>query len=193
MDEPLSRARRLRREAERLLADTGMVRLLSRYGTVTPTGSYVYDLMTWRDVDLCLALDDPGGLERAFEIGRGLAALPGVGAMYFRNEFVLETEGNPSAVFWCVEARAEDGQDWKVDVLIADPEEVARVTSPGEGLLEELTEESRASILEIKAALSREPGYRREFRSEDVYEAVLRHGVASLDEWRAWWDAGRDG
>jgi len=193
MDEPLSTARNLREEAERLLESTGIVRLLSRHGAVSATGSYLYDLMTWRDVDLCLALEDPGSLDVVFEIGRGLAALQGVGAMYYRNELVLETEGNPRAVFWCVEVRDEDGAEWKVDVLIAKPEEVARVLAPGRRLVEELTEESRASILEIKAALSREPGYRREFSGRDVYEAVLRHGVGSLEEWRAWWATGRGG
>ena len=59
MDAPHTRARRLRDDAERLLAVTGMVELLSRYGPVTPTGSFAYDLMTWRDIDLCLAVDRP--------------------------------------------------------------------------------------------------------------------------------------
>ena len=184
----IARAERLELVADRLLENTGLLDLLARYGLVTPTGSYVYGLMTRRDIDLCLALD-PIELPVVFEIGREIAALPGVGSMLFRNEHVLETEGNPHAMFWRVTVRGPDEADWTVEVLIAAPDEVARVVAPGERLVSELTPESRAAILEIKS----DPAYRVEFGSRDVHEAVLHHGLGSVEELRAWWEGRRPG
>ena len=182
MDEHRARATELRAAAAKLLEDTGLIDLLARHGTVTLTGSFVYDLMTWRDVDVCLATD-PVEPAVAFEVGREIAALPGVHTMLFRNEHVLETPGIPHGMIWCATVRDPDGADWKVDLLIADPEEVARVVAPGERLVAELTEETRAAILEIKTAAGEEASGMR------VYDAVLRHGVRTVEEWRAWREA----
>jgi hypothetical protein len=71
-----------------------------------------------------------------------------------------------------------------VDLLVADPDEVERVVAPGRAVVAELTPERRAAILGLKL----DPGYRREYGSREVHEAVLDHGVrdrAGFGLWRA--------
>jgi hypothetical protein len=178
MTSPLVRARELRAAAKKLYEDTGLIDLLARHGEVTLIGSYVYDLMTWRDVDLCVAVD-PVELSVAFEIGHEIAAIEGVGKLIFRNEHVLDTPGNPRGMIWCATVRDADGENWKVDLLIAEPSEVARVVAPGQRVMAELTEETRAAILEIKTAVG------SGVAGTAVYDAVLHHGVRTVEEFRA--------
>lgn len=41
-------------EANRILYHHGLLGILSNYGNPVPTGSYVLELMTWRDLDIYL-------------------------------------------------------------------------------------------------------------------------------------------
>ena len=49
---------------------------------------------------------------------------------------------------------------------------------------QKLNPENILSILEIKSQCWKDPGYRRTFSSSDIYDAVLEHGVKSLEEFR---------
>jgi hypothetical protein len=178
MEACVLRARDLRREADLLLASSGLLEKLSRHGKVEVTGSYAHDLLTRRDLDVCVAVESLH-VHPVFEVGRSLAALPGVGKLTYRNELVLKTEGNPVGVFWGLTL----GAGWPVEILLAEPAEVRRVVDPLREMLIEMTEEQWLAILRIKAELTDHPGYGREFRSTDIYEAVMRDGVADVDGW----------
>ena len=125
----------LRLEADLLLARTGILERLSRHGKVEVTGSYAYDLLTRRDIDICLAMKSLHVFP-VFEVGRTLAEIPGVGQLSYRNELIIETEGNPVGVFWGLTL---DGS-WTVEVLLAEPAEVRRIVDPLRDLLLEITE-----------------------------------------------------
>jgi hypothetical protein len=181
----LAAARELGARADRLLERTGLLGLLSAYGEVRPTGSFVYGLMTREEIDLCLAVPEPT-VVLAFETGRRISGIAGVGSMLYRNELVLRTPGNPRGLLWCVDLAAEDGPMWKLDLLVADRGEVERVLRRGEELLARLDEETRAAILELKRVVCDPSRPEGAARSADVYEAVLDHGVRGMDDWRRW-------
>jgi hypothetical protein len=185
MPDFVRQANELKREANDLLRESGLIGILEKYGAVHLTGSYSYDLMTWRDIDICLEVERVD-LSPVFEIGREIASLPNVGAMYFRNEFILNTPGNPTGVFWCIDFVLPNDVQWKVDVLISTHDHVKPVLDQGAELTRRLTAPERERVLTVKGALSQRPEYRREFRSTDIYTAVLDHGVTSVDEWHTW-------
>jgi hypothetical protein len=172
-------AKELRREADLLLARTGLLEKLSRHGKVEVTGSYAFDVMTRRDLDVCVAMESLH-VHPVFEVGRTLAELPGVGRLFYRNELVLKTAGNPVGVFWGFTL-----DDWPIEVLLAEPDEVRRVVDPLRELLAYVTEEQWRAIVRIKSALTGDPAYRRDFRSTDIYEAVVRDGVTDVAGFRA--------
>jgi len=176
----------LKREADWLLEELGLVSILEQYGIVCFTGSYQYDLMTRRDIDICVEVDSPC-INDVFAMGEKIALLPGVGSMLFRNEFVLHTLGNPVAIFWCVDVESQWTGKWNVDILISTPAEVERIVIAGEELLRGLDEEKRASILEIKGPLSAIKEYGISFKSTNIYEAVMEAGVKDLAGWKEWW------
>jgi hypothetical protein len=185
-EDPFAAASCLRTGADELLRSTGLMSLLEHYGKVYPTGSYAYDLMTWRDIDLCVATEDLS-VGTMFRLGSALAELPQVGSMYYRNEFVMKTPDNPLAVFWCVDFYLPEQENWKVDVLLAGPEEVGRVLLPGEQLQERLTPEARKAILRIKGVVCRRPAYRQEYGSQAIYRAVTEDDVRTVEQWDEWW------
>lgn len=182
----LEQAERLHEEATELLRETDLVAILKNYGEVYLTGSYLYEVMTWRDIDLCLQVEHVD-IPAVFELGRVLSSLPHVGFMYYRNEFVLKTPGNPRAVFWCVDFVFSPNAKWKVDILISTTTHVKPIVDEGRELSERLTPRSRETVIKLKSVLGELPGYRREFRSSDIYTAVLDHGVTSVEEWHHWW------
>ena len=182
----IEKANQLKKEGDQLLKSLDLLKILANYGLVFITGSYHYNLMTWNDIDLCLTVKKID-LGRIFELGREIALLPNISAMYYRNEFVLNTPGNPRAIFWCVEIYLDDHTTWKIDILIGLHDEVERVINLGKKVFEKLTEKKRNQILEIKSQLSKTTNYRGEYRSVDIYRAVLEEGITTLEQWYLWW------
>ncbi|MBN1472917.1 MAG: hypothetical protein JW925_14175 [Syntrophaceae bacterium] len=151
------------------------------------TGSYSYNLLTWRDIDVCLILKNDPTPKIMFEIGTELSKINNIATMYYRNEYILETKGNPKGMFWCIEIMFNN-QLWKVDVLVSTKIVCDEVVKPGLDIISKLTPQKRETILEIKDILSQDKNYRKEFRSTDIYEAVLKNKVSTLDEWKTWWN-----
>lgn len=185
MPNPVEQAELLKREADRLLARTGIRAILAKHGDVTFTGSYFYDLMTWRDIDICLSVDaEP--MPVAAAIATEICRKNDVACIYIRNEHVLKTSGNPKAVFICMEFLSSADVIWKVDVLLGTAGLVAETVAPGKTLVSKLTPRSREAILTIKSELCKSPDYRQAIRSTDIYQAVLEGGVRNRSEWNTW-------
>ena len=75
----------LRCEADHILDERGFLPLLHRFGTPRVHGSYSFQLMTWRDLDVYLVADDlsvPAFFTLGSDIATGLAPM----RMRFRNE-----------------------------------------------------------------------------------------------------------
>ncbi|KKO51712.1 hypothetical protein [Paenibacillus sp. DMB20] len=48
----------IKNEAEEILYEHGLMRILERFGKIFVSGSYFLDLMTWRDLDIYLEGDN---------------------------------------------------------------------------------------------------------------------------------------
>lgn len=170
----------LRDEADRLL-DSGLRDLLEAFGEVHITGSYVLELMTWRDLDIHIVRDD---LDQTafFKLGRDVAALLRPHRMHFRDETVARTAGLPRGLYWGVYLGDERKGAWKIDIWTTSRADFEPSRRFNARLLERLTRERRETILTIKSACWQDPEYRRGFSSGDIYEAVLDHGVTSAAE-----------
>ena len=57
----------------------------------------------------------------------------------------------------------------------------------GKKVMEKLSEETRNNILKIKHKLTKNEKYRREYRSVNIYKAVLEDGITNLEQWWKWW------
>ena len=134
---------------------------------------------------MCLTVPQPT-METAGKIVRDMSSLRALATVYIRNELVLKTQGNPSAIFVCTEFKPRPKTTWKIDILIGSQDIVRRTIEPGRELKRDLTADTRERIIALKSHLCTQPSYRQEIKSTDIYRAVMEDGVKNLSEWTRW-------
>jgi hypothetical protein len=151
-------------------------------------GSSVSGLMVWRDLDfnvLCRDLTP----ERAFRTMRPLLTHPSVTRLDYRDQTGRrappELRGDERSYFVTYSETAA-GDEWKIDVSFWRSDAPRDNLPYVERLRKELTAETRLAILWIKDVWHRLPTYPDEVGGYDVYEAVLRHGVRTPDQFDAY-------
>jgi hypothetical protein len=170
-------------EAKDLLEKRGLRKILEKYGSVQPTGSFVLDLMTWRDLDLYLvseSINSDEFLKLGFEINKLLNPVK----MSFRNELIAKTEGLPNGLYWGVYLGNERDRAWKIDIWNISKEEAAKRHRFCEELEKKLDHQKRKVIHELKGMCWKNQNYRKSFYSTDIYEAVLDNGIVTFVELR---------
>lgn len=160
-DELLERASALRVEARAFLDRHSVEPRLAQGGAVQLVGSFVTDLMVWRDLDICVGASD-FGRPAAWRLIRPLLdAADRVRYEHFdtpddrRHYFVLRIDG------------------WKLDVSV-----FAGAIPPAVGqfqrdLLDRLDDELRVAILRLKELWHRRPEYPEVVGGYEICSAVL--------------------
>jgi hypothetical protein len=176
---------RLREEADRVLEQSGVGSIIRAEG-FKPVGSYVMKTMTWRDLDF-ERTDDQPDWQQHWRLGLKLAQTGWAWRLRCLDAY-REPEGKDKGLYWGIWVTSPaGGETWKIDLWTARPEEF-EYGAPKRTLWEKtLTEDTRYHILMIKEAVCDLPEYRQSLFSVHIYEAVLEHGVRSLDEFRDWW------
>lgn len=172
-------------EADQLLYNKGLLKILKKYGTPQVTGSYDLDLMTWRDLDIYLEITDMSPAV-FFQLGRDLVELFDPVKMSFRNEKSGRNKELPLGLYWGIYLGNERSGAWKIDIWAVETIELKRLLSFTDQIREKLTNENRLKILEIKSRCWKDPGYRRSYNSADIYSAVTDYGISSLSEFETW-------
>jgi hypothetical protein len=170
----------LHAEADHLLA-TGLREILTEYGEINIVGSYALRLMAWRDLDIHLVREH---IERKsfFELGGRIANLLNPHRMHYRDQTIISTEGLPAGLYWGVYLGDERDGAWKIDIWMTDSNDFRATRECTERINRRLSVANRRTIIDIKTACWRHPQYRKGFSSVDIYDAVLDHGVNSIDE-----------
>lgn len=171
----------LRQEADDLLWSRGLHALLSQFGTPHVEGSYILQLMTWRDLDIYL-VGDQIPISSFFELGGRIAERFSPVKMSHRNECLARTPGLPQGLYWGVYLGDERAGAWKIDIWAVEAGEYERLNAFSRSIAIRLTDETRRRILEIKDACWQDPRYRKEYTSVGIYGAVLDDRVASVLE-----------
>jgi hypothetical protein len=179
----LRRQTTLQAEASAILTELDLVDRLSRIGSVRQIGSSTLGLMVWRDVDL--AISGPTvTIERALDTMRPLFLHPRVRQVRYLNETGAST---PTGVavderwYFQVFIDTRAGDEWKLDLSFWLGEEL-HSEPVHEAIARELTPETRLAILWIKDRWHRLPSYRQTVSSTDIYDAVLRHGIRTPEQ-----------
>ena len=179
----LQRQDMLQNEAQALVRELDLVRLLSSVGTVRIHGSSVLGLMTWRDIDLSVS-NSGLSIERVYEVMIPLLTHPRVKQVRYLKEsgtFNLTRLPHDERYFFMVLYDSGTETDWKIDISFW----LAEGTRPEpihDMVEQKLTPETRLAILSIKDVWWKQPSYRQEVSSVDIYDAVLQRGVRTLDE-----------
>jgi diamine N-acetyltransferase len=180
MDPILSRADDRQRTAQKILDALQLLERWRQFGEPVLVGSAAYGLLVSPDIDIEIYCEEPR-IEDGFEVLRACALLPGV----TRARFARYPDGPEQSLYWQLRCLGDDGQEWKIDMFSLARDHRgptgAQLTGP---LQQVLTEETRRAILALKERVQRAGEH--DFRSIDIYRAVLEGGARSLEDLKAW-------
>lgn len=174
----------IKTEADKILHDNGLLRILEGYGKVSVSGSYFLDLMTWRDLDIYITSNRMTE-EIFFELGKNISLCIKPSKMNYRNELIERTEHLPRGYYWgCYTDYYLNA--WKVDVWAISQEEFDKKEKELHDLKSRIDVVQRMAILNLKNNLYNHPLYRKKFFSVDIYDAVINDNVNNDDNFREW-------
>jgi hypothetical protein len=165
----------LKAEADLLIEECRLSELLASYSRWFVGGSYSYDVMCWRDLDIYV-LDPQQDLERCFEIAYWLTQRLAAKKSRFTNNIGAE----PNGLYWGIRLGDARQGAWKLDIWFLDSVSYEQHASYSANMRERLTTESRSAILEIKDAYWRRPEYRDTITGDLIYRAVLDNAVRTI-------------
>ncbi|MEQ7126991.1 hypothetical protein ABN034_20950 [Actinopolymorpha sp. B11F2] len=169
-------AARLRREADAVLEEQGLLAIARPLGETFVGGSYFYDLMTWRDLDLYINAPDVS-IEDYFAFGAKVTVRFHAWKAFFTDS---RTEGR--GLYWGVRLGDTRSGAWKFDIWAVDATQFEEASAGARALVRRLTPETRDAILHIKDAYWSDPRYRDTITSASIYAAVLDDGVRTIAE-----------
>jgi len=168
----------IRQEADNLLYHQGLYSIIEAYGQPFIAGSYAYDLMTWRDLDIYFTGDFD--LEAFFNLGYKITAL-----LKAYKSFFTDNRGcKPDGLYWGIRLGDIQAGAWKIDIWHLSEQDYQDQVQYCEMIKNSLTEETRNAIIEIKSHFCMKPGYRDTITSDDIYKAVLEHGVRNVEQFQ---------
>src|SRR3989344_771731 len=172
----------LQKEARELLRETGIQEFLSKFGEIEIGGSLDSGLMVWRDIDMGVISPEINE-EKYWQMVKFLFGLNNYyHSLYIQDFRESVNPASPKGLYIGLKIKFRNNM-WKVDVWYLGPRK-----NPNENfniwLKENLNNENRKTILEIKNLVYEDPKYRKEFYSIDIYKAVIEEGVKTLDEFR---------
>ncbi|HEY9376214.1 MAG TPA: hypothetical protein VIQ02_03865 [Jiangellaceae bacterium] len=178
----------LHAEAGELLDELDRSGIFADMGQLMVTGSYVSDLMCWRDLDVGLLVGPNYSPTDVVHLLSRVAAVRGVVGFDYRDE-----RGDRSPTGQVKEERyhipfllRRSEATWRVDLSLwlHDPHE--NVTAWHVALRESITDEQRAAVLRIKDVWHRLPSYPDQVGGFEVYTAVIDDGVRTPRQFRGW-------
>lgn len=174
----------IRTEADRLLA-SGLREILTDYGEVHIIGSYALRVMVWRDLDIVLKMPR---IDRHafFELGSRVSHLLHPYKMFLTDYTAGPSEYDFHGLYWGIRVGDLHEGAWKIDLHAEDHERCQDMLDQCKALASRLTPDTQRRILTIKSSVWNHPAYRKTVTSQDVYDAVLDHRVATVDEFWAY-------
>jgi hypothetical protein len=136
--------------------------------------------MTWRDLDIFLESSN-FSLDHTFELGRRIGKLLSLFKMFLTDYTSGLSEDGFHGLYWGIRLGELRNGAWKIDLHMEDRNKCLEMNNENDHIASRLTDESRCQILLIKSEIWDHPEYRKTITSQDIYDAVLDHGVATMD------------
>jgi hypothetical protein len=187
-EELLARQSALQAEAQQLLADLRLSAAFSNVGPLVPTGSYVSELMCWRDLDLGLLVGADFTPRDVLMLLSLVVDLPDVTGFDYRDERgVRSPTGDVRDERYHLPIRCQrDGALWRIDLTLWLHDPHLNVRAWHLRLRDRVTAEQRSAILRIKDVWHRLPSYPDQVSGWEIYNAVLDDDVRTPAEFATW-------
>ena len=192
MTDILEQQAALQAEANAILEKLALDSALRVAGRPVRVGSSALGLMVRRDIDITVVCENLADDVRAViaQLVGKLTLHPKIGAVRFRDDsgsWNRTPEDYPDGLYVGITFRAEDNNDWNLDIWFVDEPDRQPDLMHVRTILPRLSTAAREAILAIKTALAANaPGYPKPVASFLVYEAVLDGGVSNFAEFENW-------
>lgn len=180
---------RLKNQADKMLEHTKILDVLAKYGKVTDIGgSYLYDLMVYPDLDLGIIANQVNDKLIAKLISdlvrhKNVRGINLVDTYHFGHV----KSGRPDG-YWIGLEIPYEGDRWGVDCWFQQPDWIKKDGGSNSNedsyyiKLSNLSQEARDSILNMKYQLIYRGLYGKKYYSGQVYDAVIKNGTLSIDQ-----------
>ena len=189
LDEELAaRQSALQMEAAALLDELDQAGVFTGIGPPEVTGSYISNLMCWRDLDVGLLVGSDYSPHDVLHLISRVMELPGVVGFDYRDERAdrsptgLVKEERYHVPFQLVRRVGS----WRLDLSLWLHDRHQNITVWHEALRDSITDEQRAAVLRIKDVWFRLPSYPDQVGGSEIYTAVLDDGVRTPEQFRRW-------
>jgi hypothetical protein len=187
-DELAARQSALHAEATALLDELARSGVFSDIGPLEVTGSYVSELMCWRELDLGLLVGVDYSPADVLHLISRVMELPAVVGFDYRDERAdRSTTGLAKEERYHVRFLIDrGGKVWQLDLTLWLHDLHQNVTAWHEALRNKINDNQRAAVLRIKDVWHRLPSYPDQIGGLEIYTAVIEDGVRTPDEFRSW-------
>lgn len=187
-EELAARQSALQMEAAALLDELGEAGVFADIGPLEVTGSYISNLMCWRELDVGLLVGPDYGPRDVLQLISRVMKLPGVVGFEYRDE---RADRSPTGLVkeerYHVPIQLARGTGiWCLDLSLWLHDLHENVTAWHEALGASITGEQRAAMLRIKDVWFRLPSYPDHIGGSEIYTAVIDDGVRTPEQFRRW-------
>lgn len=187
-DELSARQSLLRQEAAALLEELDRSEILAEIGPLALAGSYVSELMSWRDLDVMLRVGADYSPKDVLQLISQLMDLPGVVGFDYRDERAHRSPAGQSRdERYHIPFMIERGAGiWRLDLTLWLHDLHQNVTAWHESLRDSITDDQRAAVLRIKDVWFRLPNYPDQISGLEIYTAVIEDDVRTPSQFNGW-------
>ncbi len=168
----------VKKEADRILQEYGLLQKLAEIGQPHIVGSYRMDMMAWNDLDIDVE-NDGMSMEMLYDLTAYI--LTTFQPTWY--EAKEERTGDGKTVWFHGFETLVTGQLWNVDIWFFDKETIWDAEKYCDRIAERTSQRQKDNIVAIKKELIARGLYSFEqYRSVDVYQAVLEYDVKNTEE-----------
>jgi hypothetical protein len=185
-DEELRKqAQVLHDEADNLLYRKNLLENIQKTGQTCISGSYTFNLMVHRDIDIYVQLNIDQDIFRFFSIGKTITDNYEVHKASYSNHFIRHFPGFDHGLYWGILLKSQENI-WKIDLWGYGPDYYHEHCVQIQELHKELDKCDRINILRIKDDLWDGDRYRNGTNAYEIYLSVISSKVSSTDQFLAW-------
>ncbi|MBP9702434.1 hypothetical protein KBD69_01990 [Candidatus Woesebacteria bacterium] len=179
MTDHLNNQKLLQKQAYLVVEQLDLRNILNNVGDFQLVGSIEYGLMTSRDIDANLMMNESPTDSDFWSIVKPIFSKIGVKSITIADNRSGAEVDRPKSMYLGIKYEDNEKNIWKIDIRFLAKESVT--TDRIAKLIEEnITDETRQIILKIKSLVCDNPKYHKDFSSVDIYEAVLLSNVKNI-------------
>ncbi len=182
----LQRSQSLKSEAQDFLNRYDIDAILGKYFNVYYTGSFFYDLMCWRDIDIVLELKESSqSIKDAFgNVFAKLITKNGIADIHYMDGSNFEIRrGLPKGHYLGFDIQDDSANDkWKVDTWLLDKQYFQKSRKLDQDMRLKLNLQNREKIIKLKFRYMNNSNRVPSLVSYYIYDAVLFKNFTSEEE-----------